>query len=82
MSTGDENLSRLRWRCRRGMQELDLLLMRYVERDYPFAAAEHRAAFESLLTLQDPEILELLTGRVVSEDSPTQHVVERLLTHH
>ena len=79
---GDENLARLRWRCRRGMQELDLLLMRYVDRDYPSAAAEHRAAFESLLTLQDPEILELLTGHVVSEDSPTRYVVKRLLTHH
>jgi antitoxin CptB len=79
---GDENLARLRWRCRRGMQELDLLLMRYVDRDYPLATAEHRAAFESLLTLQDPEILELLTGHVVSEDSLTRYVVERLLTHH
>ena len=42
-------LSRLRWRCRRGMRELDLPLLRYLERDYRDAEAAERAAFERLL---------------------------------
>ena len=73
--------ARLKWRCRRGMRELDVLLMRYADRDYPQASGEHRAAFENLLTLQDPEILALLTERVVAEDPATRDVVQRLLTH-
>jgi succinate dehydrogenase flavin-adding protein (antitoxin of CptAB toxin-antitoxin module) len=62
------------------MRELDILLMRYLDRDYPTAGPEQRAAFEALLDLQDPEILGLLTGRVGTQDAPLQDVVQRLLT--
>ena len=30
----DPEMARLRWRCRRGMKELDLLLLRFVDDDY------------------------------------------------
>ncbi len=72
--------ARLEWRCRRGMRELDVLLMRYMERDYERASAEEQAAFETLLTFQDPEILDLLTGRLSVQDRRLQDVVERLLS--
>jgi len=74
------HLSELRWHCRRGMRELDVLLMRYMDREYVAATPEQQAAFETLLSLQDPEILALLTGRAVAEDVPLQDVVQRLLT--
>ena len=61
------------------MQELDLLLMRYMDRHYQSTRPAERAAFETLLKLQDPEILALLTGRAVAEDKHLRHVVERLL---
>jgi succinate dehydrogenase flavin-adding protein (antitoxin of CptAB toxin-antitoxin module) len=54
--------------------------MRYVDCDYLHTDPEHRQAFETLLSLQDPEILDLLTGRTVAEDSQLQDVVQRLLT--
>jgi antitoxin CptB len=47
---------RLRWRCRRGMKELDVLLTRYVEERFDAAPPEERAAFEALLEDQDPVI--------------------------
>ena len=47
---------RLRWRCRRGMKELDVLLSRYVEERYDTAPPAERAAFEALLEDQDPLI--------------------------
>ena len=74
------HLSELRWHCRRGMRELDVLLMRYMDREYVAAPPAQQAAFETLLSLQDPEILALLTGRAVAEDVPLQDVVQRLLT--
>ena len=74
--------SRLRWRCRRGMRELDILLMRYLDEEYSRSSAMHRDAFERLLCLQDPEILELLTQRTVAQDSHLRDVVERLLGSH
>ena len=62
------------------MQELDLLLMRYMDRHYPAADLAHKAAFEALLNLQDPEILALLTRRKIAQDVATRDVVERLLS--
>jgi antitoxin CptB len=55
-------LSRLRWRCRRGMRELDELLARYVERRLPQATRRERDAFASLLELPDPELFRYLAG--------------------
>jgi len=75
-----ERHSRLKWHCRRGMRELDVLLERYLVREYADAPAVQKAAFETLLSLQDPEILDLLTGRVVADDDDLRDVVKRLLT--
>lgn len=74
--------ARLRWRCRRGMRELDMLLMRYMDDDYRRASPLQQHAFERLLSLQDPEILALLTRRSVAEDRHLRDVVERLLKPH
>lgn len=63
------------------MRELDTLLLRYLEQEWPTASALQQNAFEQLLTCQDPEILELLAGRVVVDDPALHHVVQRLLHH-
>jgi antitoxin CptB len=74
-----EYLARLRWRCRRGMRELDVLLLRYLEREFPTASLPTQAAFESLLSAEDPEILDLLAGRLVAEDAAINVLIQRLL---
>ena len=62
-------ISRLRWLCRRGMKELDVVLEQYLERDYSSASAEEQQQFRDLLELTDPDLYNLLLGRGV-EDSP------------
>jgi succinate dehydrogenase flavin-adding protein (antitoxin of CptAB toxin-antitoxin module) len=61
------------------MRELDGLLLRYLERELPAASPSAQAAFETLLSAQDPEILDLLAGRIVAEDADTNDVIQRLL---
>jgi antitoxin CptB len=46
----------LRWLCRRGSLELDLILSRYLERRYDQAPAGEQAGFETLLGFPDPEL--------------------------
>ena len=77
-SANRANRAKLAWRCRRGMRELDVVLMRYLERDFDAAEAAEQASFELLLSLQDPDIYDLLTGRITADDPGVQHVVERL----
>jgi antitoxin CptB len=68
----------LRWRCRRGMKELDVLLTRYLERDYYRAPLAQREAFEALLERPDPDILDYILGRVVPESRELGLVIARL----
>ena len=61
-------LSRLRWLCRRGMKELDVVLVRYLEEQYPYASTPQQRTFHQLLELQDTDLYALITGRVNSDD--------------
>ncbi|MBL8201947.1 MAG: succinate dehydrogenase assembly factor 2 [Chromatiales bacterium] len=61
------------------MRELDVLLLRYLEREFPAAAPAAQAAFEALLSAQDPEIVDLLAGRIVAQDASLNDVIQRLL---
>jgi len=45
----DADIGKLRWRCRRGMKELDLLLTRYVDERYREATPDEQQAFRQLL---------------------------------
>ena len=72
--------SRLRWRCRRGMRELDLVLLRYLEQTYAEAPVEEQAAFRQVLEMQDPEILDHLTDRADPPGGALGRVVETLRT--
>ena len=76
----DELIGKLRWRCRRGMKELDLLTLGYLERYYPEAAAEEQQAFADLLELQDPQLMGYILGRGVQADAVTTRVVEVMRT--
>jgi antitoxin CptB len=79
MSATDKEMARLTWRCRRGMKELDLLLLDYVECCYRDADADRQQAFRRLLSMPDPEILALLTGRSSTDDEDLAEIIERLL---
>ncbi len=72
------HLSRLRWRCRRGMRELDVVLQRYLEQRYATAPEAEQRAFESLLEEQDPLLLAYLTGREQPQDPQQANVIARL----
>lgn len=76
----DENeVKRLRWYCRRGMRELDTVLMGFLERGYHAATPADQLAFKRLLTLPDPDILGLLTGRLGSDDPLIARAVELVI---
>ncbi len=69
---------RLRWRCRRGMKELDVLLERYRERDLGSASSAECEAFVGLLELQDPELARYLLVGEVHPDPVVAAVVSRM----
>jgi antitoxin CptB len=50
------DMGRLRWRCRRGMRELDELLTNYLTEQFPGANPAQRAAFVQLLDSPDADL--------------------------
>lgn len=54
---------RLKWACRRGMLELDVLLDGYLENYYLADSPELQAQFEGLLTCHDPDLFDWLVKK-------------------
>lgn len=65
--------ARLRWQCRRGMRELDELLLGYLDGRYAQAGDSEKSAFRKLLDLSDPELMTYLLG--TTPPPPELHVV-------
>jgi antitoxin CptB len=61
-------LRKLEWRCRRGMKELDLLLVRYLRLRGVQASPAELAGFAQFLELPDPEIARYLVAGDVPDD--------------
>jgi len=71
----EAEIARLRWRCRRGMRELDVMLTRYLDRVWPTASPAERAAFTELVTMQDPDLFGYLVGRNVPPEEQQRAVI-------
>lgn len=69
----------LRWRCRRGMKELDVLLNRYLDEQYPAASSARQASFRELLELQDPAIYAYCMGREPAPSAELAALVDALI---
>lgn len=79
MTSEHQQQSKLKWRCRRGMRELDDLLMAYLEHRYGLASAGQKAAFEALLTLPDPELAAYLLKKQEPESAAIAEVIRQIL---
>ncbi|WP_031432228.1 FAD assembly factor SdhE [Methylomarinum vadi] len=73
-----EELKTLKWRCRRGTLELDILLLRYLERCYSKADGAERSAFLRLLSLEDSELLHYLLGNAVPKAEGLALLVQKI----
>ena len=71
-------LNRLRWRCRRGMLENDLILERFLDARGEAISDGEIAALDRLLELSDNELWDLLSGRQESEDAAVKPLLETL----
>jgi antitoxin CptB len=57
-----KELERVRWRCRRGLLELDIVLGRFIEQRYAAMDDAQRVVFDELLDMPDTELWDVITG--------------------
>ncbi len=71
------NISKLKWHCRRGVKELDIVLERYLDQHYTNADPFEKTAFKELLALEDPTLLAMLMGDMVATNPAQKKVLEK-----
>ena len=71
---------RLRWRCRRGMRELDQLLGGWLDMHYVHADEAAKAAFAELLEQPDPELWRWLQGQGAPDDLRFCRIIDEIRT--
>ena len=71
-------MNRLRWRCRRGLLENDLVLERFLAAHGSHLEGEQLGAFQALLDCGDDELWSLVSGRSECRDPALVEVVQLL----
>ena len=70
---------RLLWHCRRGMLELDLLLQKFIARDFDNLSEREYAALARLLESSDPELFDYCYGHAQPDDPELAALVRRIV---
>ncbi|MDN3376874.1 MULTISPECIES: succinate dehydrogenase assembly factor 2 [unclassified Pseudoalteromonas] len=71
--------ARIRWACRRGMLELDVLFMPFVEEAFDSLSAQQQAVFQRLLEADDPDLFAWFMGHQECKDPELKQMVNLIL---
>lgn len=77
-----QHKAKIKWHCRRGMLELDLLLNQFLTRYFDDLTEEQVGSFEQLLEFSDPELYAVLLGNKQPEDRNLKEIVKLIKFHH
>ncbi len=78
MTVDADHKAKIRWHCRRGMLELDVLLLDFFEKHYAQLPREQQVIFERLLECPDQDLFNWLIGHEQPTDSGFAGMVERI----
>ncbi|EGN75672.1 hypothetical protein A28LD_0717 [Idiomarina sp. A28L] len=70
---------RMRWACRRGMLELDVLFAPFVDEAYDELDAQQQSVFRRLLTCDDPDLFSWFMGHAKCPDPELAEMVALML---
>lgn len=79
--TDDLYRKRLYWHSRRGMLELDLILVPFLEECFGGLTEQERQRYEYLLTQEDQDLFRWFLGREVPDDPELAAIVAQILIH-
>ena len=70
------NNSKIRWRCRRGMLELDVMLQNFFDQHYLQLTKKQQLAFEKLLQCEDQQLYNWLLKQEQPPDTELLEIIE------
>ena len=71
-------LDKIRWHCRRGLLELDLILEKFNERHLLGLDPEQLDRYRELLAFPDNDLLDLVMGRAAPPDRRHDDILQLL----
>jgi antitoxin CptB len=74
----ERRLERIRWRCRRGLLELDVVLKDFLDRRYPGLTPAEQEAFEQLLRVADETLLAYVQGKQNPPEKELMQIVSKI----
>ena len=74
-----KELERARWRCRRGLLELDIVLQRFMDKHYATLDSAGLRQFETLLDLPDNDLWDMIAQNDVASGNGNLQPVLRML---
>jgi len=69
---------RVRWRSRRGLLELDIVLGRFIDKHYAQLDEAGQQAFEALLDIPDNPLWDMIAGRQEATDTEQQVLLDKI----
>ena len=69
-------MNRLRWDCRRGMLELDLVLTGFLDKYYPKLTESQVKVFKELLDYPDTDLWDMIMARTEPADNTMKTVLQ------
>ncbi|WP_417533381.1 succinate dehydrogenase assembly factor 2 [Marinobacterium stanieri] len=75
----EDDVRRLTWQCRRGMLELDVLLVPFMEQAFRDLAEDDQDRFVRLLDCEDQDLFVWFMQRGKAEDPDLQRMVDLIL---
>lgn len=81
MTQATEDINRTFWHSRRGMLELDLILVPFVENCYADLSADHKARYQKFLTCEDTDMFAWFLKRERPSDPELAATVDQILAY-
>lgn len=76
-----EHKAKIKWACRRGMLELDVVIMPFFETCFDSLTSQEKKDFVDFLQCDDPDLFSWLMGHGRSKDDHIAAITDKIIEH-
>ncbi len=70
------------WQCRRGLWELDIILLPFVEKEFTNLNTQDQLLFQQLLKYEDIELFDIFINKIEPQESQFINLIQLILDKH
>jgi len=70
------------WQCRRGLWELDIILLPFVEKEFTNLNKQDQLLFQQLLKYEDIELFDIFINKIEPQENQFINLIQLILDKH